>query len=339
MNDQIILITGGTGFAGSHLVEELIAQKFAQIYVTAYTDEHSYVHDLLPADHILKLDLSNKDATFDLINKIQPTWIFHLASISIAGNSFEKAASVFQNNIALQLNLLEAVKTHVPKARVLVVGSGMEYGMVNLTTDPQLLSSSHIDQINYPTINEEVNLKPTNPYAVSKVTQDLLGLSYVYSYQLDVVRARPFNHIGERQTTDFAIPSFASQIAQIEQGKLSKISVGSLDAVRDFSDVKDVVKAYILLLQNGVTAEVYNIGSGRGYTIQSVLAKMCSLAKVPITIETDVSRFRVVDVPVAVGNIQKIRAIGWTPNIPLEQTLERVLNEWRNKVTSETVNS
>jgi GDP-4-dehydro-6-deoxy-D-mannose reductase len=331
MNDQVILITGGTGFAGSHLVEELQNRGFSNIFVTSYGTAESVVHDLLPAENIISVNLTDQAATFELIKKVQPDWVFHLASIASVGDSFEKAAQVFQNNIGLQLNLLEAIKLQAPKARVLVVGSGMEYGLINIDDQAKLPSTAALDELEYPLIDELTPLNPTNPYAVSKVTQDLLGLSYVYSYQLDVVRVRPFNHIGERQTLDFAIPAFASQIAKIERGEQDKILVGNLEAVRDFTDVKDMVKAYILLLEKGATGEVYNVGSGKGYTMQTVLAKMCSLTSVPITVEIDPSRNRPVDVPVAVANIKKIKSIGWTPTIPLDQTLERVLNEWRRK--------
>lgn len=331
MTDQTILITGGTGFAGSHLVEELLSQGYTKIFVTAYGTEETFVHQLLPADHIIQLDLTDRLATADVIKRVSPTWIFHLAAIAVTSNSFEKAAQIFQNNTLLQLNLLEAVREHAPKARMLVVGSGMEYGMVRTSESAQLPSTSKLDTLNYPSIDENTALNPTNPYAVSKVTQDLLGLSYVFSYQLDVVRVRPFNHIGERQTTDFAIPAFASQIVAIEKGKQEKILVGSLDAVRDFVDVKDVVRAYIILLEHGIKGEVYNVGSGQGYTMQSILAKMCSLSTVEIRVETDPTRFRPIDVPVTVANVKKIRAIGWTPKIPLEDTLARILEEWRKK--------
>lgn len=330
MTEHTILITGGTGFAGSHLVEELLARGFTNVYVTSYNTEQTYVHSLLSPDRIIPVDLTNREATFELIKNLQPTWIFHLASIAVASNSFDKAAQVFQNNIGLQLNVLEGVKVHAPQARVLVVGSGMEYGMLHGSDEVPLSSVAHLDELQYPVIDESAPLNPTNPYAVSKVTQDLLGLSYVYSYQLDVVRARPFNHIGERQTTDFAIPAFAQQIARIERGEQEKISVGNLEAVRDFTDVKDTVKAYILLLEKGVKGDVYNVGSGRGYTMQTVLARMCSLAKTAVAIEIDQARYRPVDVPFSVANIKKIKAIGWTPTLPLDVTLERVLNEWRS---------
>lgn len=325
-----ILITGGTGFVGSHLVQELIARKFTNIYVTTYMPEHSYVSDLLSEDRIIPIDLTDTAATFALIERLQPTWIFHLASIADSGKSFERATAVFQNNIVLQLNILEAVRQKSPKSRLLVIGSGMEYGMIKVE-EVGLFSRDHLDSMRYPTIDESFPLNPTNPYAVSKVTQDLLALSFVYSYDLDIVRVRPFNHIGERQTVDFAIPAFASQISKIEKGEQEKIMVGNLEAVRDFTDVKDVVKSYILLLEKGVKGEVYNVGSAKGYSMQVILAKMCSYAQKHIEIETDPSRVRPVDVPIAVANITKIKSIGWTPSIPLEDTLQRVMDEWRSQ--------
>ncbi len=325
MTDETILITGGTGFVGSHLVEELLSKGFTKIFVTNYGSTNSYVHSILPESQIISVNLTDQAETFHLIETLKPKWIFHLASIAIASNSFEKAATIFQNNIGLQLNLLEAVKVHSPQSRILVVGSGMEYGMIAHD------ESEPVDLEKYPGVNELTELKPTNPYAVSKITQDLLGLSYHYSYQLDVVRARPFNHIGERQTTDFAIPAFASQIAQIEKGQQEKILVGNLDAVRDFSDVKDIVKGYILLLEKGQSGEVYNLGGGRGYVMRNVLDMLCRMANVPITVEIDPARYRPVDVPIAVANIKKMKAIGWMPTIALEQTLQRVLNEWRTR--------
>lgn len=326
-----ILITGGTGFVGSHLVEELKAKGFTNIFVTNYSADAGYVGTLLSADHILTADLTKKDETFSVVERVKPQWIFHLAAIAVVGQSFEQAATIFQNNTLLQLNVLEAMREHVPQARILVIGSGMEYGIVPKLFEQHLGSTQQLDRIDSEGIDEETTLRPTSPYAVSKVTQDLLGLSYAYSYNLDVVRVRPFNHIGERQTTDFAIPAFASQIVAIEQGKQQKIQVGSLEAIRDICDVKDVVKSYILLMQKGQAKEVYNVGGGVGYTMQSILAKMCSLSTVHIPIETDPARFRPIDVPIAIADIRKIKSIGWIPTITLDESLKRVLEEWRGK--------
>lgn len=316
-----ILITGGTGFVGSHLVDLLLAKGYTQLFVTSYSSDPGYLAGLLPKDHLLPIDLRNRTATAELIKAVQPKWIFHLASIAIVGSSFEKAAEVFQNNISLQLSVLDAVRAHVPDARVLVIGSGMEYG-VHLEKEAEQKDG---------VFSETDPLNPVSPYAVSKATQDLLGLSYALSYNLDIVRVRPFNHIGERQTLDFAIPSFAHQIAQIEQGKQEKISVGNLAAVRDFTDVKDVVRAYLLLMEQGKQAEVYNVGSGKGWTMREILDVLCSLSTTQIDIEVDQSRLRPLDVPVAIAKIEKIKKLGWEPEIELKATLQRILDEWRGK--------
>ncbi len=321
--DSKILITGGTGFVGSHLVEELLHRGYSQVYVTSFSGKGDYVGELLDNDHILKADLSNRDETLDLFESIQPEVIFHLASIAVVGDSFEKAAQIFQNNISLQLNVLDAIKTHVPTAKTLVIGSGAEYGVI-----PQPKFNTSNQEL---TISEDFPLNPANPYAVSKVTQDLLALSYVYSYDLDIVRARPFNHIGERQTTDFAVPAFAQQIINIERGKQHSIQVGNLDSIRDFTDVKDVVKAYIRLLEKGTKGEVYNVGSGQGYSMREILDKMCSYSSATIQIEIDQNRVRPLDVPVAIADNTKLKTLGWKPVIAIEQTLERILDEWRNK--------
>ena len=310
-----VLITGGTGFVGSHLVEALINSGNKNIFVTNYSPEAGYVGKLLPKENIIQIDLTDRESTFSLIKKLQPSHIYHLASIAVVGGSFEKASQIFQNNISLQLNILEAIRQFCPNSRTLIVGSGAEYGK----TKPG------------ESINEQTLLNPIDPYAVSKVTQDLLALSYFHSYNLDIIRARPFNHIGERQTTDFAIPSFVSQIVEIENGKRDKLRVGNLDAIRDFTDVKDVVKAYILLMNQAVTGEVYNIASHTGYSMKEVLDIMIKLAKIDVKIEQDPARMRPSDIPNMSVNIEKLSALGWKPEIHIEQSLARIFAQWREK--------
>src|SRR5258708_23463810 len=198
-----------------------------------------------------------------VFKKGQPACIYHLAAYASVGDSFENAQKILEHNLRLQMNVMEALREHAAKARILVIGSAMEYDVISHAF-PQPVA-----------ISEMQPLGPVSPYAVSKVIQDLLSLSYAYSYGLDIVRARPFNHIGERQTTDFAVPSFAKQIVAIERGEQKEIQVGNLAAVRDFTDVKDVVQAYILLMEKGNTSEVYNIGSGVGHSMQEVLDVLC----------------------------------------------------------------
>jgi GDP-4-dehydro-6-deoxy-D-mannose reductase len=321
MSDRV-LITGGTGFAGSHLIEYLLAQGQTDIHTTSFGSSTGFVHEILPSDHIHKVDLTSGEATSALLTKLQPTVIYHLAAFATVGTSFGQAANVLENNLKLQLSLLEAVKASATKPRVLVVGSGMEYDV--------LLAQAERPQANPLLLSELDRLGPISPYAVSKVMQDLLGLSYHYSYSLDIVRARPFNHIGERQTDEFAIPSFAAQIVAVEQGKKQQLEVGNLSAVRDFTDVKDVVVAYKLLIEQGKNGEVYNIGSGRGSTMQEILDQLCALSTTTIKVVSDPAKFRPLDVPSMVADNGKIAALGWQPRIALADTLQRIVEYWRN---------
>lgn len=308
-----ILVTGGTGFAGSHLIEALLAKGYTDVYSTCFSKPEG---GLLDHERYLQVDLTDKEATKQLLHDLQPDWIFHLASFAYVGKSFEHAQDLFANNIGLQLSLLEAVRTEVPHARVMTTGSAEEYGIV----DPSLER-----------IDERCELKPVNPYAVSKVTQDLLAGSYALSFGLDIVRARPFNHIGTRQTGDFAIPSFAQQIVAIERGKQAILNVGNLEGIRDFTDVNDMAAAYILLMERGMKGEVYNIGSGVGRKMSDVVATLCSFSTASIRLEQDAKRLRPLDVPRLVADNSKIVALGWQPTTSIDQALKATLEEWRGK--------
>lgn len=314
--DLRVLITGGTGFAGSHLVEALQAAGFTDIHVTNFSDHAGYVGELLPDDHIHQLDLADATTTAQLFHALQPNHVYHLAAYAANGDSFQKTKEILDNNMTLQLNVLEAIKNHVPDTRMLVIGSAMEYDF---------------SQIKGELIDENTPLGPVSPYAVSKVIQDLLAYSYARSYKLDIVRCRPFNHIGERQSPEFVVSAFAQQIVKIEKGELQSLQVGNLDAIRDFTDVKDVAKAYITLIDKGVTGKVYNIGSGQGYPIRQILDMLIELAKVPITVELDKNRLRPADVPSTVADISRLHQLGWQPTIELKSTLQRVLTYWRTQ--------
>lgn len=311
-----ILITGGTGFVGSHLIELLQKEGYQNIHITSYSSDHGFVGKILEPKFIHQLNLTDQEQTFSLINELNPDFIFHLAALAVVGGSFHNGKQTIMNNLSLQLNLLEAVREHAPKARTLIVGSGMEYDMISFHSEK---------------INEQHPLGPASPYAVSKVAQDLLALSYYYSYQMDVVRARPFNHIGERQTLDFAIASFAKQISLIEKGHQQQIHVGNLEAIRDFTDVKDMVKAYLLLMKRGKSGQVYNIGSGVGISMKKILEMMISLSSSSIKIVEDEQRIRPLDIPSAITNNDKIKKLGWQASIPIEETIERILNYWREQ--------
>jgi GDP-4-dehydro-6-deoxy-D-mannose reductase len=311
-----ILITGGTGFAGTHLIEALQKKGYTNIHAT-----HFGKNTILPntegvAFH--QLDLTQAEDTLAVFEKVRPDHIYNLASFAAVSKSFERAAMLLQNNITLQLNVLQTMKRVSPTSRLLVIGSAEEYGLVQ-QSDTQ-------------TIDESFPLNPDNPYGVSKVAQDLLANSYHIAYKLPIIRVRPFNHIGEHQVPDFVVPAFASQIASIEKNTQEKLMVGNLEAVRDFTDVKDMVQAYILLMEKGIPGEVYNVGTGKGWKIRQILDTLIQLANVPIQVEQDPNRLRPSDIPYFVANISKISALGWKPSIPIEQTLERILNEWRTTV-------
>jgi GDP-4-dehydro-6-deoxy-D-mannose reductase len=224
--------------------------------------------------------------------------------------------TVVSNNLSLQISVLEAVRVVVPTARVLVISSGEVYGKSLQDGVP---------------IAEKNLLKPVNPYAVSKAAQELLSLSYYYSYQLEIVVARPFNHIGEGQTDAFVVPAFAKQIVAVERGQQTEVRVGNLEKKRDFLDVQDVVAAYYLLMQHGVVGEVYNIASGTSISVRSMLTALTDQAECAIPIVQDESRLRVVDTDSITGDASKLRALGWKPTHDLLQTLARILKYWRNQ--------
>jgi len=311
-----VLVTGASGFAGSHLVEALVAEKKHEVFGTVYGTP-GYIGDILDAQHIVAIDLTSQEKVQELFQSIKPDYVFHLAAFAAVGNSFEKALITIQNNTVLQMNLLEAVRQYCPDSRLLIVGSAEEYGISKPEEVP---------------INENHPFRPANPYAVSKVSQDLLAYAFAQSYHLNIVRVRPFNHIGERQTPDFAIPAFAQQIVRIERGEQQKLQVGNLDAIRDFTDVKDVVSAYMLLMEKGQVGEVYNIGSGVGRKMLDMLNMLVSQAKVAVPIEQDQEKLRPIDVPIVIADVSKLKSLGWKIDHPIEETLSRVLEWWRENL-------
>lgn len=291
-----ILITGSSGFVGKHLVKYLKTKR----------------HQVIPFDG----DLLNASAVESALSTINPNGVIHLAAIAAVGESLTSPAKILRNNIFAQLNLLEALKRKKSAARILIIGSADEYGQT---------SDQPIDE-NFP-------LLPASPYAVSKVAQDFLGLQYHLAYGLNIIRVRPFNHIGEGQSLGFVVPDFAKQIADVEKsGKPGTISVGNLDAIRDFTDVSDMVTAYELALTDGQPGEVYNLGSGIGVTIKDLLNQLISLSSAKISIKIDSTRFRPADQPKLVCNPQKFHLLtGWQAKIPLETTLKRVIEWWRKQ--------
>lgn len=312
-----ILVTGGSGFAGTHLLEALVSKGATNIHATRFGGVAEMPPQVQAAVTFHVIDLTDQAAVTTLIAELKPAHLYHLAAFSFVGKSFLKGSSVLHNNTQLQINLLEAIRQHSPETRLLIVGSAEEYGLSEEGEIP---------------IRETHPFRPVNPYAVSKITQDLLAYSYMVSYGLDTVRVRPFNHIGARQTSEFAIPAFAEQLVAIERGVLQELKVGNLSGIRDFTAVEDVVAAYITVMEKGVKGEVYNIGSGVGVSMQQIVDTLISFARVPIKVVVDPQRFRPLDIPAIIANNERVTSLGWSPTIPLEVSLQKVLNYWRDRV-------
>jgi GDP-4-dehydro-6-deoxy-D-mannose reductase len=331
------LVTGVGGFAGSHLAE----------YLLEHTDWDIVGLDLLagratqwqPPDsgtpsrplsskaskaqkritlHIGDI-LMNLSALKELFAAAKPTHIFHLAAQAFVPASWDDPWNTLANNIRGQLNVLLAAIAMGTSPRVLVVGSADEYGIVAPDELP---------------VRETNPLRPNNPYAVSKVAQDMMGYQYFVSHKLPVVRVRPFNHIGPGQSPAFVTSDFARQIAQAEAGLREPVlHVGELSARRDFSDVHDIVRGYHLALSAGEPGEVYNLCAGRSYSIREVLGQLMALSPIPLRLEADATRLRPVDTPEIVGDCSKFHAqTGWEAKIPLEQSLQDILEYWRKQV-------
>jgi len=308
---ETILITGGTGFVGKHLVRALL-DSGDEIHVTTFNDQTSERADVL----VHTVDLSDAQATRQLFETVRPTQIYHLASIAAVGSSFEQAETVLSQNTALHLSVLQALVAVTPDAKLLHVSSAEVYG----TSNPDELP-----------IDENHPFRPVNPYGVSKATQDMLTACFAQSYGLQAVRVRSFNHIGAGQSPAFALPAFAKQLVEIERDAAPVIEVGNLHAIRDFTDVADIVQAYVLLMRAGVAGEVYNLGSGTGYSMQDVLNQMVTILDIPVDVQVDPKRLRPLDIPVMVANNAKMTALGWAPTVPLEESLRRIIEYWREQ--------
>lgn len=318
MNSKVVLVTGADGFVGSYLVKHLLNNGYQAVHGT-YFSSGDQLQRLLPVQQTHQVNLENQPEVEELLASVNPDWIIHLAARAAVGSSFEQAEKVLLSNTKLQLAMLEAMRSQAPTARLLAIGSAQAYGI--LPTNYQ----------NRP-LDEKTPFYPSNPYAVSKLTQEMLSRSYQLSYDLDIVMARPFNQIGPGQTADFVVPAFAQQIVEIENGQRSSLQVGNLDAVRDFTDVRDAVVAYETLMSKAPKGEVYNLGSGHGVSIQAVLDILIQLSSADVKVEVDAKRLRPSDVPFFVADNSKLRNLGWEPKIELSQTLQEVMEyERQNK--------
>ncbi len=320
------LITGITGFAGSHLADYILAHHAAvELHGTRrWRSKEDATNHLNGRVTFHECDITDAHNVYKVIERVKPDKIIHLAAQSYVAASWDSPSDTFHTNVVGQCNLLEAIKrlrVHGYDPVIIVAGSSEEYGKVKPDDLP---------------IREATPLSPLSPYAVSKVAQDYMGYQYWQSYKIRVIRTRAFNHEGPRRGEVFAISDFCKQIAEIERDlRKPVISVGNLDATRDFTDVRDVVRAYWLCTEKCHPGEVYNISSGKGWRIGQVLDMLMEHSTVRrIQVETDLQRLRPSDVPILIGDSSKFRrATGWEPVIPFEKTLVDCLEYWRSRVS------
>lgn len=313
-----VLITGITGFAGSHLAELALARG-AKVYGTVrWRSPVQNIQHIMNRLVLFDADLRDPASVHNIIDESQPDWIFHLAAQSYVQSSWLIPTETITTNIMSTVNIFEAVRRLSYKPRILVACSSEEYGFVRPEEVP---------------ITENNPLRPLSPYGVSKVGQDLLSYQYFMSYGIDVVRTRAFNHTGPRRGRVFVTSNFAIQIIEVQKGLRDHISVGNLEAVRDFTDVRDTVRAYWRALEAADGGDVYNICSGKGYKIREVLDMLIAITAVKAEVRVDPARLRPADVQLLVGDNTKFRnKTGWQPEIPFQQTLSDLLSYWRERI-------
>jgi GDP-4-dehydro-6-deoxy-D-mannose reductase len=316
-----VLITGITGFAGSHLAEYILAEHpgarvFGLVRWRSRMDNIVHLRDKI---ELHEADLKDVISLNKALAEIRPDRIFHLAAQSYVPASWKLPAETFAINALGQINLFEAILGLKLDPRIQIAGSSEEYGHVNPDEVP---------------MKETNPLRPLSPYAVSKVAQDLLAYQYFMSYGLKTVRTRGFNHTGPRRGDVFVTSNFAKQIAEIEKGKKEPvIQVGNLEAKRDFTDVRDMVRAYWLAAEKGKAGDVYNIGSGKTMAMKDMLDILLSLSKAKVKVQVDPARLRPSDVPILFSDSRKFVSLTkWKPRIPLEKTFKDLLDYWRERV-------
>jgi GDP-4-dehydro-6-deoxy-D-mannose reductase len=313
------LVTGVTGFVGGHLAEHLLESGDVVVGLSTSGAWPAGLGHLAPQVKLVKLDLADgsDDELRELIGRAQPEVIYHLAAQANPQASLDDPRGTWALNLGGALNLLEAVRGSGRSPRVVLVGSGVCYG----NPAPALMP-----------VNEDCPLRPNNPYSASKAAADLLGIQHFLSHGTDVVMVRPFNHAGPRQSSNYVLSALARQVAEVAAGVKPRVEVGNLDIVRDFTDVRDVVRGYRMVSDpagGALAGEIYNLGSGRGVKLADALAILRDRAGVPVEIYVDPARVRPVDQPLLVADATKLRqATGWEPSFTIERTLDDMLVGW-----------
>ncbi len=308
------LVIGAAGFVGNYLLNELHANGM-EAYATKLP--HEKLEN--PYAAIYNLDIMDKDAVTTLLFDVRPDYIFHLAAQSSVGLAWKNPGLTVDVNIKGSINVMDAVRELFYKPRVLLIGSGEEYGHIKPGETP---------------IVEDNLLRPGNIYAATKACQNMIANIYAQAYDMELIMVRAFNHIGPGQAPMFVVSDFCKQVAEIEKGIREPVMmVGNLAAKRDFTDVRDVVRAYVKLVEAGVSGETYNVGSGDAKAIQDILDLIVSKSVSSIKVEIDPNKIRPVDVPIIEADITKLNQLtGWKPEIPLEQTIQQTLDYWRSHI-------
>ena len=298
------LITGSEGFVGKYLRAELEGCGYT---VTGL--------DLMAGEKTVAVNLLEPEAVKKLLAELKPDMIFHLAGQPDVGKSWKIPAKTFEINVMAAIHLMEGMRAECPEARLVIVGSSDEYG--------RLLDAGV-------SVSEMTPVNPVSPYAISKIAQEQMGQAYARAYGMHICMTRSFNHGGAGQRTGFMIPDFAEGIVKVERGEAEAVSVGNLAAKRDFTHVKDIVRAYRLIAEKGQRGEIYNVGSGVTWSAQEVLSRMTAMAKCPVAVRQDPARMRPSDTPVICCDRSKLtRDTGWEPELGIEDILRDTLEYYR----------
>lgn len=309
------LITGAEGFIGSHIADFLLEHDI-EVYACVHKKDLGNLEHIRKQIAIVEMDICDKKSVENTMTKIRPDYIFHMAAQSFVIPSWQDIGETFNANIFGTLNILEAARKNNNDPIVVLACSSAAYGLTKENEIP---------------IKETKEFMPSSPYAVSKVTTDMLGFLYWRTYRMKVIRARFFNTIGPRKTGS-AVADWGKGIAEIEAGKKEKLGVGNLEPVIDLTDVRDSVKALWLLTKKGQWGEAYNICTGQGHKMSDILTSMIGKSSKKIQVFTDEAKFRPADDPIFVGDNSKIRHLGWAPEISFETMLEDVIDYWRGEI-------
>lgn len=306
------LVTGVSGFVGRHLCDRLLAQGHSVYGVDMAASP------ALPSEvKVQIMSLMDTGALGELVARLRPDRLVHLASASSVGLSWEKPVDCFVNNTNIFLNLVEAVRAEGVCCRILSVGSSEEYGPVGAADIP--LAETH-------------PLDPMNPYAVARVAQEHLSRVYARGYGLDIVCTRSFNHLGPGQTDRFVVSSFVRQALEVSLGRRKELVCGNLDIVRDLVDVRDVVAAYDLVLEKGISGEIYNVCRGEGISLRDLLVRICRMVGIPAGWRTDPALVRPIDNPVIIGNPARLKALGFSLDYDLDRSLADLISWWKARL-------